>query len=83
MLKQVLTTLQSLGVQEAPSNPALDLQPEPMDTSNVEEMDISNEDQNEMPKWGGMVSPSPEESGWHKHPDHKTSPNKQDFYQDE
>jgi hypothetical protein len=49
----------------------------------VEEMDISNEDQNEMPKWGGMVSPSPEESGWHKHPDHKTSPNKQDFYQDE
>jgi hypothetical protein len=80
MLKQVLTTLQSLGVQGA-SNPALDLQPEPMDTSNVEEMDTSNEEeQNVTPKRGGMASPSPAESGRHKRPDHKSSPNKQDFY---
>jgi hypothetical protein len=35
MLKQVLTTLQSLGVQGT-SNPAVDQQPELMDTSQVE-----------------------------------------------
>jgi hypothetical protein len=50
MLKQVLTTLQSLGVQVV-SNPVLNLQPEPMDTSNVKEMDTSNEkEHNVMPK---------------------------------
>jgi hypothetical protein len=80
MLKQVLTTLQSLGVHRA-SNPALDQQPEPMDTSSVEDMDTSNEEeQNATPKRGGTVSPSPEESGRHKRPDHKSSPNKQDFH---
>jgi hypothetical protein len=79
MLKQVLTTLQSLGVQVV-SNPVSNPQPELMDTSNVQEMDIINaEEHNVMPKRGGTVSPSPEESGRHKRPDHKPSPNKQDF----
>jgi hypothetical protein len=79
MLKQVLTTLQSLGVQVV-SNPVSNPHPESMDTSNAQEMDIINaEEHNAMPKRGGTVSPSPEESGRHKRPDHKPSPNKQDF----
>jgi hypothetical protein len=79
MLKQVLTTLQSLGVQVV-SNPVSNPQPESMDTSNAQEMDIINaEEHNVTPKRGGTVSPSPEESGRHKRPDHKPSPNKQDF----
>jgi hypothetical protein len=50
MLKQVLTTLQSLGVQVV-SNPVSNPQPELMDTSNVQEMDIINaEEHNVTPK---------------------------------
>jgi hypothetical protein len=81
MLKQVQTTLQSLGVQRV-SNPVSDLQPESMDTSNVEKMDTSNEEEehNGMPKRGANVSSSPEESGWHKQPDHKSSPSKKNFF---
>jgi hypothetical protein len=82
MLTQVLTTLQSLGVQVA-TNPVSNTQPEPMDMSNVQNMDTNAEDSYATPKRGSPVSPFPEESERHKRPDHKPSPSKQDFSKDE
>jgi hypothetical protein len=82
MSQQVLQTLKHLGVQQAASNAGFDNQTEPVATDNNNDaMDVVHEatEQNTTPKRSGTVSPTREESGRTKRPDHKPSPAKQDF----
>jgi hypothetical protein len=88
MVQQVINTLNSLGVQGAvSSNPLTNPQSESETTSTGEtdNMEICTDDSPQMvtPKCDGTVSPSSDAPGWHKRPDHKPSPRKQDFRKDE
>jgi hypothetical protein len=72
MLRQVLHTLQHIGVQQELSNAESTDQIEPMTTDNTDHMDVSHTivEENTTPKRSGTESPTYKESRRTKHPDH-------------